>query len=188
MQLLADERRDARVVRNEGARPGAGRVHQRPGAPDAVTRAHHEEVALALDAVHLHRTHDREVVPPLVAVEVVGHDEVGRLVAAVGRGGRRQVGDPMNVAHAQRRPPVLPRPAGTGVGVEDEVVDAALAEEVRRRETGLPRADHDGIEDGVGRCLARCLVDLHVACNTRARGPMPAGPCAPCLARGSLDT
>jgi hypothetical protein len=41
---------------------------------------------------------------------------------------------------------VLPRPSGTGVGVEDEVVDAALAQEVRRREARLSGADHDRVE------------------------------------------
>ena len=56
-----------------------------------------------------------------------------------------KIGDTVHVVHAQRGPPVLPGTARLRVGVEHHVVDAALAQEVGRREAGLTGTDDDRV-------------------------------------------
>ena len=96
---------------------------------------------VALDAVDPHRSHHRQALLALVVTEVVGHHRVGGAPRAAGCRRAGQVGDAVHVGHAQRRPAVLPGATGLRVGVEHDVVDAALAQEVRRREAGLAGAD-----------------------------------------------
>ena len=92
------------------------------------------------------------------------------------RGGRRQVGDPTNVAHAQRRhrgsaTPCRDRGWSRGRGGRcrrwRRKYDAAIRPARRRSRRNRGRS---------GRCSARCLVDLHVAaqhrrCGSDARWP-----------------
>ena len=53
----------------------------------------------------------------------------------------------MDVVHRQRLPAVLPRTARVLIGIENDVVDAAAPQVVRRRQPGLAGTDDERIED-----------------------------------------
>ena len=152
VQLTAAEQLLPRVVRDEGAGPGAGGVDDRPRRPVAAVGAHEEPVVSgAGHGRDPHRAVDRQGEAPLVLGEVGGHGVRGAQVV----GGRlerqaRQLVHAVGGAHGQRRPAVLPRTAGVRVGVEDD--EAGLRFEPLPgqgpggAEPGLTRADDDDVD------------------------------------------
>ncbi|WCC81233.1 hypothetical protein O6R08_03865 [Cutibacterium equinum] len=62
---------------------------------------------------------------------------------------------------------MLPRPAGSGVGIKNEMADVACREVVRRRQAGLPGTDHDRIKDlhvSVNAALVASISWTHCGC------------------------
>ena len=140
-----------------GPRPGGVDDHARPPAPGVGV---HEEVPVrfgvrARDGGDDDRAQHRQRPFPLERGEVAGDGGAARLVRVDRRhreGG--QVEDAVDRRHPQRLPPVLPGPAGRGVGVQHDegaagpglgqrAGETPALEVVGGRQPGLPAPDHD---------------------------------------------
>lgn len=90
-----------------------------------------------------------------IAVDAECLDEAvaGQVVDTVGRG------------QGQRRPPMLPGPAGVGIVVQDliAVAEAESVQEVRHREPSLTSADHQDVAVGVDQWVRRGSRVVHTA-------------------------
>ena len=101
-------------------------------------------------ARHAHRPQHRQVEGALVLGEVRRHRRGGPRVAVGAEREARQVVHPVRAEQRQRRPAVLPRPAGRLVGVQhDEAgarLESLLAQGPRRAQPGLAGTDHDDVD------------------------------------------
>ena len=79
VQLLAEERLHARVVRQERMRPGAGGVDEGASAPLPVAGMDHKEPVVVDHPVDADRSDHRQTVSMLVGGEVCRDGDVGAL-------------------------------------------------------------------------------------------------------------
>jgi hypothetical protein len=72
----------------------------------------------------------------------------------------RQVEDAVHGGHPQRRPPVLPRPAGRRIRVQHDEVQPGPAQEVRAGQSRLTGPDHHHIHARYNAVPASALPDV----------------------------
>ncbi len=167
VELEAPEGLLAPVAGPERPLPGAGGVDERPCGPDAAVGLDLQAfVGQRFDRPDRDRALDPQVECALVFGEVLGDDlgDRGRLLGG-GNGHVGELVDAVDGLEGQRRPAVLPGPAGARVVVEDDEAGLGLevpAQGVRGRQAGLTGPDDDHFDFAP-----------HVRFNRDASAPIP---------------
>ncbi len=157
---------------------------ERPGRDDdlacreapAVRGRHDEAVLDRLDPIDARPAPDRQVEPPGVHLEVVGHLASGRPVGRRrGEAHTRQRVVAGGAVQPERIPAVPPVVADARVGVEDREGQPALREVIAGRQSGLAGADDDRVEpfDGLRSVHGRVPLRSGFGGDRIARSPIP---------------
>ena len=162
---------DVEVIDGRGLR-GAGHVRHVEGAggdDDVAGRPlphFGPYVVTVLDREHRRLLDHRRAERARVALEVA--DERPAPEEAVGVGGRRGAGQPVEPVRGQERErvPALAAPAlPHAAALEHDVVAAEPGQLVAERQPGLPGPDDDGLDAGHGQCSSGCWPSAALATN-----------------------